>query len=196
MKRLEETQEVFGSRPPRTGWRRMWSFPLRGRLFIILLVLSATAGLGFTFARAPVYRSVATLLVEPARNRADSLRSQDGQANILSAPPDNQQVLATERQRFLSAAVVAQVAQQFTAELRTLGAELNPEAGLQALLNIEYDAATNLIQLALEEARDLDVLELRSLECDLRSLPSPSLRLPAVESAVGTTWGPPHDEEG
>ena len=152
MKRLEDTQEVFGARAPRTGWRRMWSFPLRGRLFIILLVLSATAGLGFTFARAPVYRSVATLLVEPARNRADSLRSQDDQNVVFSAPPDNQQVLATERQRFLSPSVVTQVAQQFTAELRTLGAELNPEAGLQALLNIEYDAATNLIQLALEGA--------------------------------------------
>ncbi|MSQ67024.1 MAG: hypothetical protein EXR83_02345 [Gammaproteobacteria bacterium] len=151
MKRLEETQEVFGPRAQRTGGR-LWGLSRRGWLFMILLALSATGGLGFTFARAPVYRSSATLLVEPARNRADSLRSQDDQNGFLSAPPDNLQALATERQRFLSPVVVAQVAQQFTAELRALGAELSPEAGLQAMLNVEYDAATNLIQVGLDGA--------------------------------------------
>lgn len=129
----------------------------RGRVFALVFVVALVAALAFTFARPAIYRSAATLLVEapaaPARPLANLVADPveaAGAALALLAPAGSPaQLLATERQRLLSPTLLSALAAEFADELAQAGAA-GPLAALQAMAQVDYDPATNLLDVALE----------------------------------------------
>jgi succinoglycan biosynthesis transport protein ExoP len=129
----------------------------RGRVFAVVFAVALVAALVFTFARPAIYRSAATLLVEapeaptrPLTNLVADPVEAAGAALALLAPSSSPvQLLATERQRLLSPTLLSALAAEFTDELAQVG-DAGPLAALQAMAQVDYDPATNLLDVALE----------------------------------------------
>lgn len=129
----------------------------RGRVFALVFAGALVAALAFTFARPAVYRSAATLLVEapatPARPLtnlvADPVEAAGAALALLAPASSPAQLLATERQRLLSPTLLSALAAEFADELAQAGSA-GPLAALQAMAQVDYDPATNLLDVALE----------------------------------------------
>jgi succinoglycan biosynthesis transport protein ExoP len=126
--------------------RRRW--PVFAGVFGLALAL----GLAFTLLRPAVYRSAATLLVEPPANPGRPLATltPDAALALLAPTTSSAQLLATEQQRLLAAPLLQQVADEFAAGLADVDDAASPLATLQAMVAVEFDAATSLIDVALE----------------------------------------------
>jgi len=126
--------------------RRRW--PVFAGVFVVALVL----GLAFTFLRPAVYRSAATLLVEAPANPGRPLAAlgPDAALALLAPSTSPAQLLATEQQRLLAAPLLQQVADEFAAGLTAIDASTSPLASLQAMAAVDFDAATSLLDVALE----------------------------------------------
>ena len=126
--------------------RRRW--PVFAGVFALALAL----GLAFTFLRPAVYRSAATLLVEAPANPGRPLATLGPDAALALVAPTTSpaQLLATEQQRLLAAPLLQQVADEFAAGLAQIDAGASPLATLQAMVAVEFDTATSLVDVALE----------------------------------------------
>jgi len=126
--------------------RRRW--PVFAGVFGFALVL----GLAFTFLRPAVYRSAATLLVEAPANPGRPLAtlSPDAALALLAPTTSAAQLLATEQQRLLAAPLLQAVANESAAALANVEGAASPLATLQAMVAVEFDTATNLLDVAIE----------------------------------------------
>lgn len=115
--------------------------PSRTQCFLSVFAIAAVAGLLFTFLRTPIYRSSATLVVEPPAGAASGISP----ASMMPTAGATQ-YLATERQRLLGESVLTPVATEFAT---TLGGN-PPLATLQGMVDVTYVAETNLIEMGIE----------------------------------------------
>ncbi|MBI2802097.1 MAG: hypothetical protein HYX63_17745 [Gammaproteobacteria bacterium] len=121
--------------------------PSRTQCFLSVFVTAAVAGLLFTFLRTPIYRSSATLLVEPPTGNVPTAGAASGVSPASMMPAAGAtQYLATERQRLLSEPVLTLVANEFAT---TLGGH-PPLGTLQGMVDVTYVAETNLIEIGIE----------------------------------------------
>ena len=138
--------------PPPAPPSRRW------RVFVGVFALAAVVGLGLNYLRPAVYRSAATLLVEAPAGQSRPLAgiTADG-LSMLPSVTNPAQLLATEQQRLLGAPVLQQVADEFASDLAQRERAADPLGALQAMAQVRFDAATSLLDVALE-GRDPELL--------------------------------------
>lgn len=132
--------------------------PRRWRVFVGVFTLVALVGLGLNYLRPAVYRSAATLLVEAPAGQSRPLAGLTADGLSISSPSTSPaQLLATEQQRLLGAPVLQQVADEFATEIAQRERAADSRAALQAMAQVRFDAATSLLDVALE-GRDPELL--------------------------------------
>lgn len=128
----------------------------RGRLFLGVFIALTVLALAANFLRPAIYRSAATLLVEPparplgAPAAVDLGTTASGSTVMLAAPSRNAQLLATEQQRLLAAPLLQALAEEFADDLQAHENAADPLAALQAMTRVKFDASTNLLDVAIE----------------------------------------------
>ena len=117
----------------------------RVRVFLVLFLAAAAAGLTYTFARPPVYRSEASIAVLGPGARVGVAAGQP--ASAAAHDTAESAVLLAEVRRLLGAPMLGAV--QDALRTRLPDAAITPEA-LQEMLSTELVASSNVIELRAE----------------------------------------------
>ncbi len=117
----------------------------RVRVFLVLFLAAAAAGLTYTFARPPIYRSEASIAVLGPGARVGVAAGQP--ASAAAHDTTESAVLLAEVRRLLGAPMLGAV--QDALRTRLPDAAITPEA-LQEMLSTELVASSNVIELRAE----------------------------------------------